>query len=208
MLSTFSEMNVVGIFYPSAFLSYSKFSRKIKHFLSHLNNFQIVYETDGNNYIRKFADETQLSQLPKQIHCWKESPLTHAVVFDDKDTHSSLSAALESNQIICRKVFVGITTVINIKKTPEYLGIKSTPSFEYIGRGSYWGNPYSMLEKDENRAQVIRKYKYDFDHDLFPNKKKNELHKLVGKKLGCFCKPEACHGDILAEYLNGYDDGK
>ncbi|WP_219821312.1 DUF4326 domain-containing protein [Methylobacter tundripaludum] len=28
-----------------------------------------------------------------------------------------------------------------------------------------------------------------------------ELYKLAGKKLGCFCKPEDCHGDILASRL-------
>lgn len=26
-----------------------------------------------------------------------------------------------------------------------------------------------------------------------------DLHELKGKRLGCHCKPNACHGDILAE---------
>ncbi|MCG6418638.1 DUF4326 domain-containing protein [Vibrio fluvialis] len=30
----------------------------------------------------------------------------------------------------------------------------------------------------------------------------------MGKRLGCFCKPDDCHGDIIAEFLNSYDDGK
>ena len=25
----------------------------------------------------------------------------------------------------------------------------------------------------------------------------NDLHELEGKTLGCWCKPEKCHGDIL-----------
>ncbi|MFA0332436.1 DUF4326 domain-containing protein [Vibrio cyclitrophicus] len=30
----------------------------------------------------------------------------------------------------------------------------------------------------------------------------------LDKRLECFCKPEACHGDVLADYLNSWDDGK
>lgn len=29
---------------------------------------------------------------------------------------------------------------------------------------------------------------------------------LRGKRLGCFCKPRPCHGDVIAEYLNGVCD--
>ena len=65
-----------------------------------------------------------------------------------------------------------------------------------------------MHEEGDDREEVIRKYKYDFDFEKFPNKEKSEVHKLTGKRLGCFCKPQACHGDILADYLNSWDDGK
>ena len=27
--------------------------------------------------------------------------------------------------------------------------------------------------------------------------------KLKGKVLGCYCKPEACHGDIIVDFLEG-----
>ncbi|MEP0357399.1 DUF4326 domain-containing protein [Paraglaciecola sp.] len=37
---------------------------------------------------------------------------------------------------------------------------------------------------------------------------KAEVYKLAGKRLGCFCKPSACHGDVLADFLNSWDDGK
>ena len=63
-------------------------------------------------------------------------------------------------------------------------------------------------DEDNSREDVIRKFKYDFDHNKFIKKEKDEVYKLVGKRLGCFCKPEACHGDILADFLNSWDDGK
>lgn len=31
---------------------------------------------------------------------------------------------------------------------------------------------------------------------------KDDLLKLNGKTLGCWCKPDACHGDILIELIN------
>jgi hypothetical protein len=40
------------------------------------------------------------------------------------------------------------------------------------------------------------------------------LDELEGKTLGCFCKPEPCHGDVLLELLtqkkliNFFKDGK
>jgi len=65
----------------------------------------------------------------------------------------------------------------------------------YIGRPSKWGNPFTV-GKDGNREEVIQKYRewIKTQPDLL-----NSLHELKGKTLGCWCKPEACHGDILME---------
>ncbi len=67
----------------------------------------------------------------------------------------------------------------------------------YIGRGSKWGNPF-IMGKDGDREEVIRKYEiYLLDNkDLM-----NSLHELKDKVLGCWCKPKACHGDILIKYI-------
>ncbi len=70
-------------------------------------------------------------------------------------------------------------------------------NYVYIGRPSKWGNPYH-IGKDGTREEVIEKYrKY-----ILNNKKlMGSLIELKGKVLGCYCKPKACHGDILAELL-------
>lgn len=69
----------------------------------------------------------------------------------------------------------------------------------YIGRGSKWGNPFSMKDRsDEERNRVCDEYeKYFWTTDL-----PNQLHELIGKRLGCFCKPKRCHGDFLADLVN------
>lgn len=63
----------------------------------------------------------------------------------------------------------------------------------YIGRPSKWGNPFT-IGKDGSREEVISKYEaYIMSRpDLF-----KALSELEGKTLGCWCKPLACHGDIL-----------
>jgi hypothetical protein len=33
----------------------------------------------------------------------------------------------------------------------------------------------------------------------------NKLLKLKGKKLGCWCKPDKCHGDILLKLIAEYE---
>ena len=68
----------------------------------------------------------------------------------------------------------------------------------YIGRGSKWGNSFK-IGKDGTRKEVIEKYrKY-----LLANPELNgSLHELRSKVLGCYCKPLACHGDVLVELCN------
>ena len=77
---------------------------------------------------------------------------------------------------------------------------KKTSSFDvYIGRGSKWGNPFHMKSEDQ-RGEVIEKYE-DYARKKFS---KDELSSLVGKRLGCFCKPRKCHGDILVKLIDEY----
>ena len=68
----------------------------------------------------------------------------------------------------------------------------------YIGRPSKWGNPF-VIGKDGDRKEVLKKYR-----DWIVEQKSliGDLPELEGKVLGCWCKPKACHGDILAEMAN------
>lgn len=70
----------------------------------------------------------------------------------------------------------------------------------YIGRPSIWGNPFT-IGKDGDRDTVIRKYRewIATRPDLIERAKKE----LRGKRLACWCRPQECHGDVLAEIANG-----
>lgn len=82
-----------------------------------------------------------------------------------------------------------MTRVVNKYKEPFDI---------YIGRGSKWGNPY-VIGQDGTREEVIRLYACYLlaRPDLL-----DDLDELRGKVLGCFCKPQACHGDILVDLLD------
>ena len=201
-------MKKLLILYPAEFKCRSKFDRKISKILSQLTDYCVVYPYDFNNYISSFFSTSLPLCQYFEDGAWKDCEITHAIVFDDGEVFLEEISFIENSGIKLRKIDISITRVINIKKEISYQNIKSTPKYEYIGRGSYWGNPYSMYEAGEDRDEVIRKYKYDFDHEKFPNKNKSEVYKLAGKRLGCFCKPQTCHGDILADFLNSWDDLK
>lgn len=69
---------------------------------------------------------------------------------------------------------------------------------------SIFANPYKV-GKDGTREEVIAKYR-----DYMENKLDDdcvllqELFKLEGKNLGCWCHPEPCHGDVLLELIEKY----
>lgn len=89
--------------------------------------------------------------------------------------------------------------VVNIKSPDAEYDI-------YIGRGHKgqplekhpkrpWGNPF-RLGQDGDRTAVVAKYR----HWLLmrPYLVDAAREELNGKRLGCWCAPEACHGDVLA----------
>lgn len=71
----------------------------------------------------------------------------------------------------------------------------------YIGRGSIFGNPYEV-GVDGDRDEVLDKYTKWFNFLLRDPLFVTELKNLQGKTLGCFCKPDKCHGDIIVKYLD------
>lgn len=84
--------------------------------------------------------------------------------------------------------------------------IRFEPYDVYIGRAGKgqdgkWGNPFPITELDD-RNRSIAKYKKWLWNNIDAGKiSLKELADLDGKTLGCFCKPNACHGDILAEAI-------
>jgi len=102
--------------------------------------------------------------------------------------------------------------VVNVKK--KYLQESGYDDFEdwnkkdkhlYIGRNmdfyvkgtkaSKWKNPYSVKKYGLEKCLELYE-KHVRESELY-----NQLEELKGKILGCWCKPDACHGDILIKLL-------
>ena len=90
-------------------------------------------------------------------------------------------------------------TVKSRRKRPLVVNVRTEGYDVYIGRGSIWGNPF-RIGKDGSKDEVIEKYREMILErpDLL-----RRLPELEGKRLGCFCKPKACHGDVLVELIEG-----
>lgn len=78
----------------------------------------------------------------------------------------------------------------------------------YIGRGSPWGNPFSH-KKDTLAECVVDSVEeaiiaYEMWIQTQP-RLMSTLSELKGKRLGCFCKPKPCHGDVLVRLVEALD---
>lgn len=47
-----------------------------------------------------------------------------------------------------------------------------------------------------SRAEVCKKYEGYIKEKIKSNPEYHNLNELRSKKIGCWCKPEQCHGDI------------
>lgn len=89
-------------------------------------------------------------------------------------------------------VYIGRQVVVFINKE------------KFPKQASPWANPF-RIGKDGDRDEVLTKYeemirnKLNTDESLV-----HDLLQLKDKNLGCWCKPERCHGDILLQLIEEY----
>ena len=87
-------------------------------------------------------------------------------------------------------------------KSPTAVNVYKSKYDVYIGRNSEfgdttWGNPFGDPQMELSQKLI----KYEEYVRKTPHLW-NSLDKLIGKRLGCHCKPKACHGDILVKLVN------
>jgi len=114
---------------------------------------------------------------------------------ETKNSSSSSTITTTTTNARADTVTAVVPQTINRPKT-QVVHCKKSNYDVYIGRPSDWGNPF-VIGKDGDRADVIRKYRNWImrQPDLLARVKKE----LQGRRIACWCKPEACHGDVLAE---------
>jgi hypothetical protein len=99
------------------------------------------------------------------------------------------------------------TTVVNFKVEPCDVKITRTPKNEIPEPPQFgcFGNPYPVAKYGREKCiELYRQYFYErIESDV---KFREAVLSLKGKRLGCFCKPLACHGDIIKEWLDNISD--
>lgn len=91
-----------------------------------------------------------------------------------------------------------MTTVVN-----KYKVCMTDADIVYIGRGSVWGNPFVIGGSGRRtREKVIEMYReYLWGRIQSGVITKEMLLELDGKRLACYCSPQACHGDVLVKAI-------
>ena len=90
------------------------------------------------------------------------------------------------------------TVVVNIHKEPfdVYIGRAGR------GQDGYFGNRFRIGPGMTREDSVERFERYFVNRVEKDSEFKRRILALKGKRLGCFCKPSACHGDVIANWLN------
>lgn len=87
---------------------------------------------------------------------------------------------------------------------PTVVNVRTSGYDIYIGRAnsrwgftrSFWANPYTTRPDGDTREEVIAKYRALV---MSSPSAMSRLGELRGMRLGCWCKPLPCHGDVLVE---------
>ena len=109
-----------------------------------------------------------------------------------ENENKTQNTQLNTSNVIC--------SVVHCKKAPYDI---------YIGRPSKWGNIFTHIQDGISLAKYVvgsRDEAVESYREWITNGEGKHLLKdlpeLKNKIIGCWCKPQSCHGDILAELVS------
>ena len=96
-----------------------------------------------------------------------------------------------------------VATVTHVHKVYDvYIGRRTRNGL----KESIWHNQFRLADRHNasDRAAVIARYRDWLLFSLEPRaiECRSKLQELRGKRLGCWCHPLPCHGDVLVEFVN------
>lgn len=119
---------------------------------------------------------------------------------------SSVGQAIRSD---ARVMLSGVVTVMPSRiQRRRAKGWRMPENTVYVGRGSRWGNPFSVERYGRERAvQMFREY---IGHPNSPlGFEPEDIARLRGQNLACWCREgECCHADVLLQLANGAPGGR
>ncbi len=125
---------------------------------------------------------------------------THLLLFWDGRTFTDLLFEARLRNIPTKVHPFQVTEVVNKERESDFDA--------YIGRGTPWGNPFHVGKQEGQfeRDEAIERYREHFERNILGDEgMRRGLFGLRGMRIACHCKPLACHGDVIAGYLNALD---
>jgi hypothetical protein len=98
-----------------------------------------------------------------------------------------------------------IPRVVNLRRDAALVKQATAEGrYVYIGRGksSVWGNPFTHIPTGTLAQFVVPYDRVLVEYEAYVRARLDLMQRLAtlrGKVLGCFCKPRACHGDVLVK---------
>lgn len=191
---------------PKLFCFRATFEQTVQSALRVLGEVDTFLVSDKAGKARSLLEENGISIQEVNISSRIDAKtaakkFSHILVFWDSEELTDL--------IYFAKLFNKHLRIVPVQITKVRNRDAGEPFDVYIGRKTPWGNPYPIEhnETGAKRDDVIKKFKEYFQKE-FLNNPENFKHLLAlrGLRLGCHCKPLACHGDIIADFLNEYFD--
>jgi hypothetical protein len=195
-MNSVDDFVLVGV---TANLRDAKFLRsKLDRYLAALNQPKAIAINDVHGLVRDYFGEALIDSVEPSMSLRDKRRLVSAarwsVYFWDGTAISDYVFLSMLYGKVSKVIAIDATRVVNKERGDEF--------DVYIGRGTPWGNPF-RIEGDIDRATSIRLFEEFFKKKFVDDAGGNrDIRTLRGKVLGCHCKPLACHGDVIAAYLN------
>lgn len=97
------------------------------------------------------------------------------------------------------------TRVVNLRREAYDVYIGRASALKHSSEDGYFGNPHQA--RPGGRDEAIALYRADFFRrvETEPEFRRRVLA-LRGQRLGCWCAPEKCHGDVIVEWLEQHPE--
>ena len=180
--------------------------RKLTELLATGCKVKLIEETDGpasRTLKRQGVEYEHLSASKRFLRIQTQKILNdidYVVIFWDGSTLTNFVFEAKFQKKPIKIIPIEVTKVVNRDQEHDY--------DYYIGRGTPWGNPYHVGggEGRYSREEAIRLFREHFKNSILADESKHHgLLAMRGYKLACHCKPLACHGDVIAKYINSID---
>lgn len=130
-------MNNLLVIYHEDFLCYEKLKRKIKNITRNMDDFKITTTHDKRGLLLKLSIEINSElKIEEEVDL---NDISHSIIFNCFNEYDGEIIKIKEKNIPLRVINLKLAKAINIKGTEFGKGANET--YEYIGRGSKWGNP-------------------------------------------------------------------